>query len=176
MTAARRSTVPNNSASRARKNHMENNTQNRKASSDAARIEAAALFVAFGALLIYAAAGHIALPKGTAFALSPYLFPGIAGLAGTAASAALFTRSKHVEGDRPHPLSRESLNGLCMLALGLLLAIGMEYLGFLPSAALYLFAACLILGERRPLALILFPALFAAALWALFRFAFGVLM
>lgn len=159
---------------------MESNAQNRKRTPNAARIEGAALFLVFASLLIYAAAGQLALPAGTAFALSPYLFPGLAGIAGTAASAALFRRAKTDPGDAkpsaPSAPSKTGLRPLCMLALGLLLALGMKYIGFYPSAALYLFASCLMLGERRALALVLFPAVFAAVLWTLFRFAFGVLI
>ena len=137
------------------------------------RWAAIALMLAFAGLLAYSVLGHLALPMGNAFSLSPYLFPGLIGLAGTVSAAALFRGRGEKRRDS------EAKGGwlpFAVLALGLIFCLGLKIIGFIPSAWVYALASCFLMGERRALALALFPALSAGALYALFKFVFGILL
>ena len=107
--------------------------------------------------------------------LSPALFPVVTTLVLMSLALALTVKSLR---SAPQETAREPRgktgNVVGVFLLCLLYTAAMEKIGFLPSTALYLLLFLLMLGEKRPVVVVLVPVLATVAVWFFFAKALSV--
>lgn len=117
-----------------------------------------------------------ALPPARTTELGPAFFPTAVAVAGLALGAVISLRAVHrgrrtaqalsaARDDAPHPLTWQAAG---LLALTVTFVLSVDAVGFVPTSFVFLLASMKLLGERRPLALLLYPAGLTVAVYYLF--------